>query len=814
MMGPSTLRVPLAPFAAITLSSLALEVFLVRVLAYTVQTFLVYLVLGVAMIGFGAASSLVAVRRRWLEPEHTPVVIAAWAFAYPVSIVVAYAAFARLGPLLDANVAALTFLGAALLTLPFLTSGAVVTLALASAGPRVGRAYAADLLGAGLGCLAPLLLVERVGGERLLALLALVGWVGALGFLRAARARPRWLGWLAAASLGLTALALAVAPRVFAFQPEPHGQVGLIQRQADRDGFGMRRVYDRWNMTGRVEVYAFDRVPGGPHPYPYLFYAQDSTAGAMMARWDGRDESQAPLGDVNHPVPALCGETVFASGYSEHRDDVLVIGVGGGVDVECALYHRARRVDAVEINPASISAIRGPFNRWLGGIGRDPRVAYHLRDGRSFARGARPASYDLVQLSGVDTKSMLSTGALALSENHLFTAEAFRDYLTSLKPDGVLTIIRFGEAEALRLAATAVAALGELGEPRPEGQVVVLRNARIYGVIVRRSGGWDAARLSALGRRFWFHDRPFRGADIRFFKVFGFRLSVRPVLVYAPGEASDPEFLRFFSAVKEGTLARFAESYPANLAPATDDRPFFFDTTRYDRAQALEAPHVRVLIDMLASVVVLAAGLVLLPVWAARRREERGGGFVTLTFFGCVGLAYLFLEIWFLQRLAMFLGHQTYALGAVLGTLLVSTGAGAALGARSSLSPRQRIWLGVVGTILVVLAWRLLLPPLFARAWGASLPVKMLWAVVFVAPAGLAMGQPFPAGLAWLAARRPTAVAWSVGINFFASVLATTVAVPASLLGGYQLVSALGVSLYVVAAVAAVAFREPGAEPV
>ena len=95
-------------------------------------------------------------------------------------------------------------------------------------------------------------------------------------------------------------------------------------------------------------------------------------------------------------VHRLCSETVFAQAYFRPRLKVLVIGLGGGPDVQCALYNGAEEVDAVEINPDSIRAVRGPFNELLGGIGTDERVRYHNRDGRSFVHGSKHGDFDLI----------------------------------------------------------------------------------------------------------------------------------------------------------------------------------------------------------------------------------------------------------------------------------------------------------------------------------------------------------------------------------------------------------------------------------
>ncbi len=803
-------RIPLLALGVLTMVALALEVFVTRLLAYTVHTFLLYLVLGVAMTGFGAAGSLVAVRQRWLEPEQLPRALAASAIGFVLLLVAAYAAFVRLAPTLHQSADPGAFAVSALLTLPFLAAGMVVTLSLSAAGDAVGRVYAADLIGSGIGCFLPLALLGPLDGQHFIALVALVGWVSAALFVRRVPKPGAGLKIALGVSLLVAAGAFAFAGRVFPVQPEPYGQVGIIARFAEKRGFSVQKVFDRWNMVGRVEVYEYHHVPGAPDPYPFRFYAQDNTAGAVMARWDGRDQRQAgpEQPSSRSPVPRMCTQSLFGQAYFAPRKKVLVIGVGGGADVQCALYNDATHVDAVEINPAAIRAIQGPFNDWLGGIGSDPRVSYVIRDGRSFARAARGHGYDLIQLSGVDTKSILASGSLALSENHLYTRRAFVDYLSSLSPDGVLSLIRFGQGEALRLVNTAVVALQDLGVPHPSQHLLVLDNGLAFGVIVSKKPLAPAA-VAAFQQRFWFTDRKFYGFRAIFLEPFGYVPTRRPQLVYEPGKAADPLFARYFAALGAGRSAAFQQAYPFNIAPTTDDRPFFFDLTRYDLPTRSQAPHVPVLERMLGSVLLLAGLLILLPLSRIHDRMKGLAAFLVAVFFGSVGLAYLFFEIWFIHRFAMFLGHQSYSLSVVLATLLGATGAGAFLGSRLSAPPHRRVLYGVAGVLGVLALWLFVLPSLFDAAWTGSLALRIFVAIAFVAPAGLAMGLPFPAGLDWVSRQRPAVLPWCVGVNFFASVVATTAAIPMSLVFGYHVVLASGVVLYLVCAAVAAGFWRP-----
>jgi predicted membrane-bound spermidine synthase len=212
--------------------------------------------------------------------------------------------------------------------------------------------------------------------------------------------------------------------------------------------------------------------------------------------------------------------------------------------------------------------------------------------------------------------------------------------------------------------------------------------------------------------------------------------------------------------------------------------------------QARQAPHVRGVISRLGSVVVLALLLIVVPLFRIRSGLKGLRALAAPLYFACVGLGYLLIEIWLLHRFSMFLGHQAYSLSVVLATLLASTGAGAALGARLGTRPAQRTIVGVMGIVGWLIVGRLGLPYLLDALWATSLVLRVLVAGLFVLPAGLLMGLPFPAGIDWLSTERPAAVAWCVGINFFASVAASVAAIPIAMLSGYEQVWSAGLIAY------------------
>jgi hypothetical protein len=792
-------KAALLPLFALSAIVLGLEVLQSRLVAYSVQNVMIYAVVGIALLGFGAAGSLVAVRSSWVSDERLPSVLAWSALAFSASIVLAHALFVRLTPYL-VKVDAASFAIAGLLGVPFLAAGTVVTLSLSTKATNLGGAYAANLVGSGLGCFLPLALLGPLDAEHLLGVLALLAWLSSLPYLLAVARRSAALNAAGVITLLVAIASVAFADAVFPIQPDPPpvGQLAGQYEYAAVHGITIEKRYDRWNPTGRIEVVEFHNVPGGPEPYHAMFYAQDSTAGSTLFRWDGRTKSQVrpTVDDPGTLVSRMCTETLYGQGYFTPRGRVLIIGLGGGPDLQCALYHEVKAIDVVEINQDSIAAIRGPLDAWVGGIGRDERVQFHNRDGRSYVHGMN-GELDLIQLSGVDTKNNLASGSIALSENLLYTKEAFRDYLQSLTPNGVLSLIRFGEPEALRLAHTAVVTLRELGISQPERHVVIGRIGIGYGVVVKRTP-WSDQELSAIQQQL--QRAFFRGMNIYYYSLNGLPFEEKTTFEYLPGREQTNAFALFFRAVMDNKLPELLALVSFDISPTTDDRPFFFDVWRYDRKETWNAPHVVTIRNLLLSIIGLSLVLILFPLRQLGRATSASETSRKPIFFACLGLGFILLEVWLLHRFTTYLGHQVYALSVVLSTLLVFTGIGAALGGKWLPDPGRRALVGAAGAALLSVCTALVSPFLLEATWQAALPVRALVAALFIAPLGVALGQPFVGGLAWLKLRAPEAVPWCIGINGFCSVIGSVGVIPLLMVYGYSGSLIAGLSMYVVAA--------------
>ncbi len=353
-----------------------------------------------------------------------------------------------------------------------------------------------------------------------------------------------------------------------------------------------------------------------------------------------------------------------------------------------------------------------------------------------------------------------------------------------------------------------MASLRRRGALHPERHVIVHDSMVVRGVLVGKTPLSPSA-AAALSEQFRQKDDPLRpyGVSIFYYSAMGMSFSEPPRLEYAPGRRSEGPVSRYFAALEAGREQELLRGFPFDVSPVTDDRPFFFDLFRYHGVSALAYPHVRALSAVLLSVLGLALLLVLLPV-VMSRFPIRGVPAAATLFFSAVGLAYLLVEVWLIHRFSMYLGHQAYSLAIVLSSLLLSTGAGAALGDRASPARGLRVALVATGIVLLLFLGKRVLPGLLEATASSSFALRATVTVAYTALLGVLMGRPFPAGLRWARVVVPDAVPWYIGINGFASVVATLAVIPLSHALGYEAVMLSGGALYVAAALVSLSMRE------
>jgi SAM-dependent methyltransferase len=781
---------------------LMLEVLQTRIFAFSLDPVTIYLAISMCLLGLGAAATVLALGPP-LPPARARIVAAAATVVGAVAAFGAHVFFARhAGDLLTGGVGALPVL--VLLTAPYFCFGVATTLLFAARGHALGRVYAVNLAGSAIGCLLVLPLVDRIGAEG--TVVAVSGLAAAGALVLAPLRLPAAVASGLAVSIAL-AFAARLAPEVLAFPPDPTGQMVRVQRRAAvlARQHGAAAVTDtpvfaRWDRTARVDILRLDsQVPalqsriGGP--LETLFFAQDASAGSMLIG----------VGDDLGRGREFFERTVYGLAYAlRSGGDVLVIGLGGAPDVQTALYHKARHVDAVEINRTTIDVVGREFRDFVGDPYGRPEVAVHQLDGRTFLRQA-DGRYDVIQLSGVDTKAVHAAGSLSVNQHHVYTREAMRELLSHLRPDGVLAIIIFSNHSVSRLTATAVAALGDLGAAVPREHLFVVEQGMFFGMLAKRSPflpaevaalhAW-AARAGAEGPEVFIPTYDWVGITFR-----------RPInVLYSP--APEPRAVGpFFTALTEDRLAAFLAEIAAvgiDLSPPLDDRPFFFFIQT--PMEALRGPPLvlQTIARLLGWLVLISSVLILLPLLVRRGRGLGAPRAVrALAYFACLGAGFMLVEIGLIQHFVLLLGHQSYAITVVLTGLLLGAGAGSFVSGTVPASWRAPLVRVLGAIVLVVLVYAFALTAVFDVAARAPFALRLALALVLLVGLGFLLGMPFPVGLRAVRAVSPSFVAWGIGVNGFASVVGSTLAVPLAMLVGLRMLLLLGALLYALAIVAA-----------
>jgi hypothetical protein len=465
----------------------------------------------------------------------------------------------------------------------------------------------------------------------------------------------------------------------------------------------------------------------------------------------------------------------------------LVIGGGGGRDIFNALGAGQRHVDVIELNQGIVDVVDHDLRRWSGSPYTLPHVSTAVGDGRSIL-AARDTKYDQIHIGFTDTLSANSATAFALTENNLYTTEAFDEYFDHLASNGLLNVSRLYRLvgdEALRATVLTLEALRKRGVQHPERNVVVLLGhdilGELFGTVLARPRAWtgpELARLRAIAAR--------DGVEI----------------AMAPGGPYRLEWAGLHAAASPGA---FCAAYRMNVCAPTDDKPFFFNMRRLGDIGATPPPGYlysidpfRVLVLTLAILAVLCAVGFVLPLAFVRREGGRPGA-GALSFFAFIGLGFLLLEVVLIQRFVLFLGFPTYALSVVLFALLVFTGLGALLSARGT--PRRMLVRALAAVTLLTAAAAFGLQPLLRALIDLPFAARVVVAVVLLAPAGLAMGMAMPIGLRRLVDLHPGGVPWAWAVNGLTSVLASALAVAIAITAGFTVATLAACACYAAALV-------------
>jgi hypothetical protein len=783
-------RPPVWSVALVSCAALANEILLTRFFAIVHWHHFAQMLISMALLGFGASGTFLTVARRRLLDRFERVYVANLLLFGVLALAAPLAASALpfqaeqllWDPWQPAWLAATYLLPA----LPFFCAANAIGLALLNWRARINTVYAADLVGAGVGSLAILAVLYTLPPELALKLVGCTGVVAAYVALveMQSRYRPAYV------ACAITVFVLACVPSA-CLRPEP-GPYKALSQALRIDG--TRVIAERSSPLGRIDVVESALVPLRHAPGLSLMAAGEPPP--QLGLFTDGDQMQAITAGTADPGRLVfLGATTEALAYRiAAPQSVFVPGAGGGLEILRAQHFGARRIEGAERDARVADLLRRDFHDYTAGLIAQPGVELVVGDARGVL-ASHSRRYDLIQMSLLGSAA---GGVAGLNEDYLQTVEAFGLYFSRLNPRGYLSVTGYVQVpprDGLKALATAIVALERAGVQQPARQLLMIRSWQTFTLLVK-NGQVTVDEIRRM-REF---------CDAFAFDVVWFP-GMPHALANVYNQLEQPWFEVGARALLGPGRARFTADYAFDIRPATDDRPFFQNYFRGSTFSAawqsrdrggmalLEAGY-PVLAATVAQALLAGGLLILSPLALLRRRRAASGGYGRVfAYFACIGLAFLFVEVAFLQKLMRFVHHPTVALALTLATFLLAAGAGTVWAGRDAHDggASRRLGIAVVGIVVLGLLHSVAFDPLLTRVDRWPMVPKVAIAVASIAPLAFLMGAPFPLVLRELEA---PLVPWAWGINGCASVVSPVLATLLAVHAGFTVVLWLAIALY------------------
>ena len=750
----------------ISFTSLLAEILLTRIFSATLMYHFAFFVISVVMFGFsfgGTTLYIIQGRIKKTPPQKVVYsVLLLTSLSFLPLLVVPYISFNPYG-IDEINYSALIFLFL-LCSLPFFFIGFLLSYLFTIYRKDSGYIYFFDLAGAGLGVFSAYFLINYLGMMSSLILLCVFS-----SFTVALSSAKKNL----LPSLTLVLVFILFIPGIAFLNEDPIAKGRDLSALFTKwNTFSMIRVYGNETAAGLTDrsIYCTTDAYNGTFPQQ-LSMDIDAGASTPIIRYSGNSSD----------LEFFRFDAVSVAYHLSNFSSALIIGPGGGRDVLAAIFFGVPSITAVEINPIIVNDVmKGRFRNYSGDIYQHEGVVIVLDDARSYIRNSNK-KYGIIQATFVDTWAATSAGAYSLSENNLYTVESVSEYISHLSSDGFLTISRFNGSESLKLTMLYVEAAKKLGIKDPGKHIAVIRYKQ-HSTHIFKNSEFTQSEIQAL---------------LSDAKKTNYETD------YYPGS---PVKNPFSAIIEDNESARLASSGFFDLSPSTDDSPFFFNNKKISQIPGvLTGENKDVGLFLLYGLLLLSLILtfiLIIPVAVIKRKTLKGGSakYLYLGYFSLLGLAFMIIEVSFLQKFMLFLGHPIYSTLVVLSSLLISAGIGSFItGMVDPKNIKAFLSKALTATILIIVIYNISLYPLFNLLLGLDIQFRVLISILLLSIMGLFMGMLFPLGIKAVGTHDSELIpiCWSANGAF--SVLGSVLAVIFSMNAGFTNTIFAAAGLYFIA---------------
>jgi len=667
---------------------------------------------------------------------------------------------------------------------------------------QIGKIYFCDLLGASL---ASLLFIPLINTFSPLAMCFLISSLACIaGLLIIKNTNYKKLKLCISLTALITLTLFFVNDRLHLLRinfVKDYSQSKLQKKEKDI-------IFEKWSPVSRITVTAPRETKGNYMPklnakdkYEYMKISNNSGAPTSLFRFDENFMKTKGKHNIN---------TFQIVHLIKQKADMLVIGVGGGIDVLWGLYFDQKSITAVEINPLMTYLVKKKYKNYIGRIFENPKVSLHTQDGRNFVAGTS-RKYDIIQISMTDSWTGIG-GGFIFNENYLFTKEAIHDYISHLNKDGILSMVRYySYDETLRLTNTIVESLQEKNIKNIHKRIIVVRNQspaksyRQYGTILVKNGVFSPKEVD---------------------KIAAERFNYRGNIVYAPyinsQNLEQSQYASLFHNLinqqhSKQTHDEIISTYPRNISSTSDDKPFFFYMAKPKNIFQIYKPEhtarrlaMPILYGIFIIQFVLSILIILFPLLLSSKFNIPKSlySFQNLLYFAAIGMGYMLVEMSLIHRFTMFLGHPTYSFLIVLTTLLFSSSIGSLISGRGDFRKRLiYLYLALGIIVLFGTVYTLFVIDLLNSLLWLKKIYHILLTIVIVGSLGIFMGMCFPIGMQIAVKINKRLVPWGWGINGMFSVFATTLSFILALNFGFKVTMLSGILCYFAALLLVLNFK-------
>lgn len=764
----------------ISAAIIAFQLILMQILSYVQWYHFAYMIISIALLGFGAAGTFLTIFQQKLEKNYYtlfPFLLIVTAILIPVVVGIANSEAVRFDSLLifqDSRHIGKLILTYFIFFLPFLTGALAIGMSFSKFADQIGKIYFSNLIGSGIGGIIAIFFMQWIIPEQQSFAVAILAFVG--GIVSLPKNKKKLIRIIVPLSTLILIILFFYPPRL---TPSEYKDISKTMLLPDA-----KVEYQKSTPHGFVEIVSS----------PILRYAP----GVSLAYRDSFPVRKVVFNNGNWmgcllPQPLEANETNILDYTPQalpyHIDNIknaLIINAGTGENVLLALSHQVARITTNETNPEIFNILRQSFEGF-----------YQVQPYQTMPRTLLTPDtnkYDLIELPIVGS-FFGNSGLNAVEPRYELTIEALREMWNKLSEKGMISLscwMDYPVRNAYRLLATISLLLDENDIAHPPHHVVAIRSWCAITFLVKKS--------------------PFKRDEINKVRLFCENRMFDPLVLPEKQEIERDKYnilqdTTFFTHVdqllshEKETLIR---QYPYRIHPTTDDRPFFFQFVRFKQIPQLissireknfpflDIGYVLIILTFV-QIVLIAAIFILLPLsfrpWKSRNKKW------VLMYFSGLGLAYMFLEMVFIQHFTFYFGEPTYAASATLGILLFTSGLGSYYSGKFQNNKKMRLAIPlVIAAILVLYAF--VLSPILTATIGIALPLKITIAVVLLGTLGFFLGMPFPIGIDYLSGKNTDDIPWAWALNGYFSVISTVLATIISVELGYLLLLSMAAFIY------------------